>query len=53
MIHLLIDGPNSPSNNIDVYLKPLIDELKILWTEGVNTYDADSSETFKMRATVL
>ncbi|KAL0333045.1 UNVERIFIED_CONTAM: hypothetical protein Scaly_2206000 [Sesamum calycinum] len=35
---LLIPGPSPPENNIDVYLQPLIDELKELWN-GVETYD--------------
>lgn len=27
----LIPGKDCPGNNIDVYLKPLIEELKELW----------------------
>ena len=34
---LLIPGPRSPGNEIDVYLRPLIDELKELWERGVET----------------
>ncbi|XP_050211545.1 uncharacterized protein LOC126661725 [Mercurialis annua] len=40
MLSLLIPGKESPGNNIDVYLRPLIDELKELWETGVTTYDA-------------
>ena len=29
-ITLLIPGPKGPGNDIDVYLRPLIDELKML-----------------------
>ncbi|KAA0053293.1 CACTA en-spm transposon protein [Cucumis melo var. makuwa] len=36
---LLIPGPNSPGREIDVYLQPLIEELKELWTFGVRSYD--------------
>ncbi|XP_058759557.1 uncharacterized protein LOC131632856 [Vicia villosa] len=36
---LIILGPHNPKNKIDVYLQPLIDELKLLWNEGVLTYD--------------
>ncbi|XP_004292210.1 PREDICTED: uncharacterized protein LOC101300028 [Fragaria vesca subsp. vesca] len=32
MLSLLIPGPKTPGNDIDVYLEPLIDELKLLWT---------------------
>lgn len=32
---LLIPEPNAPRKDIDVYLRPLIDELKELWNVGV------------------
>ncbi|XP_048622707.1 uncharacterized protein LOC106373993 [Brassica napus] len=35
MLTLLIPGPTAPGNNIDVYLAPLIDDLKDLWAEGI------------------
>ncbi|KAL5699749.1 THO complex subunit 7 [Ranunculus cassubicifolius] len=50
---LLIPGPSGPGNNIDVYMRPLIDELKELWIEGVETYDAYSKQNFQMRVAVL
>ncbi|KAK9053298.1 hypothetical protein SSX86_029931 [Deinandra increscens subsp. villosa] len=53
MLTLLIPGKNSPRNNIDVYLRPLVDELKLLWDEGVETYDCDSKKIFNMRAALL
>ncbi|KAL6189147.1 hypothetical protein ACLB2K_040537 [Fragaria x ananassa] len=31
MLTLLISGPKQPGNDIDVYLQPLIDDLKLLW----------------------
>ena len=31
MLSLLISGPRQPSKNIDVYLSPLVDDLKTLW----------------------
>ncbi|TYK24037.1 CACTA en-spm transposon protein [Cucumis melo var. makuwa] len=37
---LLIPGPRSPGRKIDVYLQPLIEKLKELWTFGVHTYDS-------------
>ncbi|XP_050238195.1 uncharacterized protein LOC126687682 [Mercurialis annua] len=43
MLSLLIPGKESPGNNIDVYLRPLINELKELWETGVTTYDAYSA----------
>ena len=35
----IIPGPDNPKAKIDVYLQPLIDELKELWQLGVQTYD--------------
>ena len=35
---MLIPGPRSPGMNIDVYLRPLVDELKELWVKGVETH---------------
>ncbi|XP_031106689.1 uncharacterized protein LOC116011274 [Ipomoea triloba] len=32
-------GPKQPGNDIDVYLAPLIEDLKMLWNEGVSVYD--------------
>ena len=34
-------------------MKPLVDELKKLWEEGVVTYDAYCKEYFQIRATLL
>lgn len=53
IMSLLIPGPSAPGNNIDVYMQPLVAELKELWNEGVNTYDASSKQNFTMRASVL
>ena len=53
MLSLLIPGPSAPSNNIDVYLAPLIDDLKDLWSEGIVVYDAFMKENFTLRAILL
>ena len=50
---LLIPGPKSPGNDIDVFLRPLIEELKELWEDGVCMYDASTKVNFQMRATML
>ncbi|GJZ15359.1 hypothetical protein Tco_0551036 [Tanacetum coccineum] len=40
MLTLLIYGPKSPGKEIDVYLRPLIDDLRYLWAKpGVETID--------------
>jgi hypothetical protein len=40
MMPVLIQGPKQPGNDIDVYLRPLVEELKQLWqTEGIRVWD--------------
>jgi hypothetical protein len=40
MMRVLIQGPKQPGNDIDVYLRPLVDELLLLWKEeGVRVWD--------------
>ncbi|XP_025703732.1 uncharacterized protein [Arachis hypogaea] len=53
MMSLLIPGPCSPGKSIDVYLQPLIEELKVLWEVGVETYDASKNQTFQLHAALL
>ena len=53
MMSLLIPRPISPGKDIDVYLQPLVDELKELWEIGVETYDASKGENFQIRAALL
>ncbi|GJT84922.1 zinc finger, PHD-type containing protein [Tanacetum coccineum] len=54
MLTLFIPGPKSPSKDIDVYLRPLIDDLKVLWAlKGVETIDVAIGQKFNMRAMVL
>nr|GEU41391.1 hypothetical protein [Tanacetum cinerariifolium] len=51
---LLIPGLKSPSKDIDVYLRPLIDDLKDLWAKpGVETIDVATGQKLNMRAMVL
>ena len=38
ILNMIIPGKTTPGIDIDVYLQPLIDELKTLWHVGVNTY---------------
>lgn len=46
MMALLIPRKESPGNNIDVYMQPIIEELKELWEAGIKTYDSSSCEYF-------
>ncbi|GLT69206.1 hypothetical protein SLA2020_413750 [Shorea laevis] len=53
MLSLIIPGPNSPGQNIDVYLAPLVSELKELWEVGVQTFDITSERKFTMRSALM
>ncbi|XP_075109112.1 uncharacterized protein LOC142180908 [Nicotiana tabacum] len=53
MLSMIIPGPSSPGNDIDVYLQPLIAELNELWKFGVETFDAESNQMFQMRAALM
>ncbi|XP_074374393.1 uncharacterized protein LOC141714794 [Apium graveolens] len=48
-----VSGPHEPGNDVDVYLQPLIDDLK-LWEEGEpNVYDAYTKSYFTLKAILL
>ncbi|XP_037425092.1 uncharacterized protein LOC119290086, partial [Triticum dicoccoides] len=49
MMPVLIQGPKQPGNDIDVYLRPLVDELLQLWG-GVRVWDEHKQEEFDLRA---
>ncbi|XP_048427890.1 uncharacterized protein LOC103955232 [Pyrus x bretschneideri] len=53
LLSLLIPGPHSLGKEIDVYMRPLIDELNELWEVGIPTYNAYSNQSFTMKAAVL
>ncbi|CAL2238199.1 unnamed protein product [Prunus armeniaca] len=42
-----------PGRSIDVYLRPLVDELKDLWTNDVRMYDKSTRKMFTLRAAVM
>jgi hypothetical protein len=49
----VIPGPSSPGRNIDVCLRPLIDELVQLWSSGALTYDISRKQNFLMREALM
>ena len=53
MLSLIIQGPRQPGNDIDVYLQPLIDDLKLLWEGVKGVYDSHSAAYFTLRAILL
>jgi len=46
----MISGPKQPGNDIDVYLTPLIEDLILLWDEGVEVFYAYGKMNFNLRA---
>ncbi|KAL4580636.1 hypothetical protein LXL04_016836 [Taraxacum kok-saghyz] len=52
-LSMIIPGKKSSGQNLDVFLRPLIDELKMLYNDGVAVYDASRRENFNMRAMLL
>jgi hypothetical protein len=51
MMSMIIQGPKQSDNNIDVYLRPLVDELLQLWdVRGVRVWDEHKQREFDLRA---
>ena len=51
---VLIQGPKQPGNDVDVYLRPLVDELLLLWKEeGVRVWDEYKQENFDLQPLIL
>jgi hypothetical protein len=49
----IMPGPSSPGQNIDVCLRPLINELTQLWSSGALAYDISRKHNFVMRAALM
>jgi hypothetical protein len=51
MLTKLGSGPKQPGHRIDVYLRPLVNDLKILWKTGVpGFWDELKGEEFTTHA---
>ncbi|CAM8917183.1 unnamed protein product [Rhodiola kirilowii] len=50
---MLISEPKSPGKCLNIFMGPLIDELKELWGQGVCTYDRHDGSSFIMKAAVM
>ncbi|XP_075658886.1 uncharacterized protein LOC142628728 [Castanea sativa] len=53
ILSLVIPGPTSPVIAIDVYLQPLVEELRELWDVGVESFDASSNTRFQLHAALM
>ena len=53
MMSVLIQGPKQPGNDIDVYLRPLVEELLQLWHEpGIRVSDEHKQEELDRKSVV-
>jgi hypothetical protein len=52
-LSMVIPSPSISGRNIDVYLRPLIDELTQLWSSRALTYDISRKQNFVMRAALM
>ena len=43
---VIVPDPNNPKHKIDLYLVPLMPELKLLWEDGIQTYSYPRERTF-------
>lgn len=50
---LVIPGPKHLGQDIDIFLQPLIDELKVLWKDGLDMYDCSTKTNFKRKVALL
>ena len=50
MLSMMISDPKQPRNDIHVYLNPVVEDLKLLWVDGIEVFDVVASETFMMHA---
>ena len=51
MMPVLIQGLKQPRNDIDVYLRPLVEELLLLWSStSVCVWDEYKQEHYDLRA---
>ncbi|XP_056843317.1 uncharacterized protein LOC130495813 [Raphanus sativus] len=50
---ILVPGPNHPKRSLDIFLQPLIEELKNLWDNGIEAYDISTKENFILRAVLM
>jgi hypothetical protein len=54
MLSCLIPEPQQLGNDIDTYIRPLVEDLKVLWyNHGVEVWDEHKCEYFQLQAILL
>jgi hypothetical protein len=49
LLNILIFGPTQPGVDMDVFLKPLMEDMKILWETSVQMLDEYYKDSFMLR----
>lgn len=53
ILSMIIPGKKSLGNNIDVYLRPVVEELCELWNDGIEIFDSSLNQNFRLHATLI
>ena len=53
MLTLLIPGPSTPGKDMDLFLRPLVEELEELWKDGVLVREAVDGKGRKVCTALL
>jgi len=53
LLTILISGPTQPGVDMDVFLEPLMEEMKKLWEEGVAMWNEFWNEAFTLKAMIF
>jgi hypothetical protein len=53
LLTILISGPKQLGINIDVFLEPLLEDMKKLWNEGVSIWDELTKKASTCRAIIF
>jgi hypothetical protein len=50
---MIISRPRQLGNDIDVFLEPLMEDMKILWEDRVKMMDASLKKDFTLKAIIF
>jgi len=53
MLCMMVAGPRQPRNDINVYLSPLIEDLRRFLEDGIDVWDENLHKTFRLREMVF
>ena len=50
---MIISSSKQSGNNIDVFLEPLMEDMKMLWEDGIKMMDASVKKEFTLKAIIF